>query len=239
MRLFLVIMLLSIVAGKVYALPANFFVDSVKQSSRAADVEPDGNDIRNQLVRAVIYPEAAHRSKIEGAVVLTVLIDFDGTIKKTKILNSSNELFTQAVEIATNKVKTNPAMQGGKPIQYWMTVPIKFELNNSRTNSLLFKKVGHDKEFTDFLGIQLSTKLGGLYRNRSSEMISGTVTVSITLENDGEIDDVEVLSSTSDYLEEVIPDMLEDLKLIDGIFPDNKDVRNLKITLNVTIAKED
>lgn len=235
MRLFLLIML-SIVAGKVYALPANFFVDSVKQSSRTGDVEPDGNDIKNQLVRAVIYPEAAHRSKIEGAVVLTALIDFDGTIKKTKILNSSNELFTQAIEIASKKVKTNPAMQGGKAIQFWVTIPIKFELNDSRTNSLLFKKVGHDKEFTDFLGIQLSTKLGGLYRNRSSESISGIITVSITLESDGEIDDVEVLSSTSDYLEEVIPDMLEDLKLIDGIFPDDRDVEFLKVTLNVTIA---
>lgn len=33
--------------------------------------------------------------------------------------------------------------------------------------------------------------------------------------------------------------MLEDIKILNAVFPDNKDVQFPKITLNVTIVKED
>lgn len=96
----------------------------------AADKEPDGDFIRKEILRNAVYPAVAQRANMEGTVTLQVLIGKDGRIKKTKILNSTNEIFEKAAQEAALKVVATPALQGNKPIEYWMTIPVRFSLRN-------------------------------------------------------------------------------------------------------------
>lgn len=94
----------------------------------AADKEPDGNFIRTEIQKNAVYPAVAQRANMEGTVTLQVLIGKDGRIKKTKILNSTNDIFEKAAQEAALKVVATPALQGNKPIEYWMTIPVRFSL---------------------------------------------------------------------------------------------------------------
>lgn len=96
----------------------------------AADKEPDGNFIRSEIQKNAVYPAVAQRANMEGTVTLQVLIGKDGRIKKTKILSSTNDIFEKAAQEAALKVVATPALQGNKPIEYWMTIPVRFSLRN-------------------------------------------------------------------------------------------------------------
>ena len=92
----------------------------------AADKEPDGNFIRAEIQKNAVYPAVAQRANMEGTVTLQVLIGKDGRVKKTKVLSSTNEVFEKAAQEAALKVVATPALQGNKPIEYWMTIPVRF-----------------------------------------------------------------------------------------------------------------
>jgi protein TonB len=96
----------------------------------AVDQEPDGDFIRKEILRNAVYPAVAQRANMEGTVTLQVLIGKDGRIRKTRILNSTNEIFEKAAQEAAMKVVATPALQGNKPLEYWMTIPVRFTLRN-------------------------------------------------------------------------------------------------------------
>ena len=90
------------------------------------DIEPTVD--LNELAQNVVYPEDARRAGIEGKVEVNVLINKDGTIRKTKIISSSNELLNQAAIDAVNKTKFKPGIKKGKPMISWLKIPIAFRL---------------------------------------------------------------------------------------------------------------
>ncbi|MDC1068186.1 energy transducer TonB [Candidatus Kapabacteria bacterium] len=84
-----------------------------------------------KLQKLVKYPDIARRSGIEGRVTLRVLVDKDGTIRKTKVAASDNEFLNQAALDALNGYgKFTPAIQNNAPVMCWVTVPITFKLKN-------------------------------------------------------------------------------------------------------------
>lgn len=215
MRLFLLIIMLTMIAGKVYSLPANFFVaDQILYSDDSepdpdeyvdADVKPDAENIRAQIEGYSIYPVIAKKANLEGIVVMQVLIDTNGSIRKVKFLSSSNEVFSKSAEEAAQNVKARPAMKGGKPIPFWMTIPVRFSLKKNSEVNLMSKKVEQSSEFVNYLAIRLTQKIETTHKNLGHRSVTGSITVSLTLESDGEIDDIEVLSTTSDYLKKLYP----------------------------------
>lgn len=77
-----------------------------------------------------VYPEIARKAGIEGRVVLRVLIDKDGKPKKAQILkNPGSDIFDEAAIASVMQSSYSPAIQNGKPVKCWLTVPIKFTLN--------------------------------------------------------------------------------------------------------------
>lgn len=82
-----------------------------------------------KLQKMIIYPDLARRAGVEGSVVLRVLVDKDGTVKKSLIEFSENELLNQAAIDAVNKYgKFTPAIQNNEPIMCWVSIPIRFKL---------------------------------------------------------------------------------------------------------------
>lgn len=90
------------------------------------DVDPDMS-LLNSLVT---YPDLARRAGIEGSVYVRVLIDKDGSVKRTEIIKSDNQLFEQpSLNAIREAAPYTIATQGGRPVQYWITIPLRFQLD--------------------------------------------------------------------------------------------------------------
>jgi len=80
-----------------------------------------------------IYPDAARRDGREGHVLLRVLIDDQGKTKSVAINRSSgSDALDQAATEAIKLWRFHPARAGDKPVESWVSIPIEFQLKDSR-----------------------------------------------------------------------------------------------------------
>lgn len=76
------------------------------------------------------YPPIAQQKKIEGTVILTVLVSEKGEAVEARVLRGAggqSGLNEAAIE-AVKKWKFRPAVKEGKRVRVWMTYPIVFKL---------------------------------------------------------------------------------------------------------------
>ena len=92
-----------------------------------AEEEPEPINMA-EIVKEIGYPRAAQDAGLQGKVILRVLVDRNGKYKKHLILNSSHPIFSNAVEEKVNLLKFTPAIQGNKPIPFWVNIPFNFTL---------------------------------------------------------------------------------------------------------------
>lgn len=81
------------------------------------------------------YPQAAKQSKLEGTVIMQVVIDKDGTVTQPRILRSVNPVLSanaalceEALRIVSIMPKWKPGHQHGENLKVRYAFPIKFEL---------------------------------------------------------------------------------------------------------------
>ena len=81
------------------------------------------------LAKNMKYPVAAQKAKIEGRVIVQFVVDKDGSISRTKVVNSvSPELDAEAIRVVNMMPKWNPGKQRGKEVPVMFTMPITFRL---------------------------------------------------------------------------------------------------------------
>lgn len=80
------------------------------------------------IKKLVGYPQIARDAGIQGDVVLRILVDEKGRYVKHKVIKQAHPILAQACEAQINKLSFTPAIQGGKPIKFWVNVPFKFTL---------------------------------------------------------------------------------------------------------------
>ena len=73
------------------------------------------------------YPEAARDAKIQGVVILGIVIGEDGAVIDTKIVRSIPELDQAAID-AVSQWQFEPTLLNGEPVEVEMTVTINFTL---------------------------------------------------------------------------------------------------------------
>lgn len=118
-------------------------IDSVQNEKAETDKEPDPDDFTptekdpepnySMLQANTVYPEIARRAGIQGKVIVRVLIGKDGKPKpgKVRIEDSSNEIFNQVTIDAIMKTTFTPAIQKGRPVDVWVSVPMVFKLRDT------------------------------------------------------------------------------------------------------------
>jgi TonB family protein len=80
-------------------------------------------------VKMVIgYPNEAKEREIEGKVVVKVLVDEHGKYVKHLVIKDPNPIFTHAVVARLSELRFIPAVQSGKAIRYWISLPFEFKL---------------------------------------------------------------------------------------------------------------
>jgi len=82
----------------------------------------------SQIMSKLQYPELAKKAGLEGKVVLRVLVRRNGSVKKYLVESTDSELFNKAAGDAVMKTQFLPALQNGKPVACWLSVPISFKL---------------------------------------------------------------------------------------------------------------
>lgn len=85
-------------------------------------------ELESELVRKIGYPAMAREAGIEGMVVARVRVSETGVVEAVKILKSSSDLLSEPVKSELLKVEGFiPAIQSGKAIATWITIPFRFK----------------------------------------------------------------------------------------------------------------
>lgn len=74
------------------------------------------------------YPDIAKRAGIEGTVIVQVLLNKDGKVKKALLAKTSDEVFIESALAAAQKWVFTPALMQGKPVTVWVSIPFRFRL---------------------------------------------------------------------------------------------------------------
>lgn len=91
---------------------------------------PGGNEaLLKFLADNIRYPESAKADKVEGRVVLSFVIDKDGSVINIKVIRSINAAIdAEAIRVVKSMPKWTPGKQRGKPVRVNYTLPIVFAL---------------------------------------------------------------------------------------------------------------
>jgi TonB family protein len=76
-----------------------------------------------------VYPEVARAAGLTGKVVANLWIDKKGKVHEVRIMESTSEMFNQAVIDAASRYVFEPAMMNQGPVAVWVAVPFVFKLN--------------------------------------------------------------------------------------------------------------
>jgi protein TonB len=75
------------------------------------------------------YPAAARAAQVEGDVVLSAVVNPDGTVGPVSVLRSVHPLLDEAAKAAVLQYRYAPALQGSTPVAATVRVVISFQLN--------------------------------------------------------------------------------------------------------------
>ncbi|MEM6801112.1 MAG: TonB family protein [Bacteroidota bacterium] len=94
---------------------------------QSVDAEPVPINLRD-IQKLVGYPSVAQQAGIQGKVILRILVDKQGRYKKHIMQRSDHPLLSEPVEKHISKLKFTPAIQGSRPIKFWVNIPFNFVL---------------------------------------------------------------------------------------------------------------
>jgi protein TonB len=74
------------------------------------------------------YPQIARDAGMEGKVVVRMLVDVDGSVRRAEI-ETSSAMFDADALAAARRWTFTPALTDGKPVMVWVRVPFDFRLH--------------------------------------------------------------------------------------------------------------
>jgi periplasmic protein TonB len=77
-----------------------------------------------------VYPRVARRRNYQGTVLLDVRVSADGTVAEAKVAKSSGySVLDRSALKSVRHWLFEPARRGNRPIETWVQVPVRFELD--------------------------------------------------------------------------------------------------------------
>jgi TonB family protein len=76
--------------------------------------------------KCIAYPLLAKEHNITGKVILKVRVNKEGNVDKYFVVKSPHSILSDVCISQVKVLKFTPAIQDGKPINFWMIVPIDF-----------------------------------------------------------------------------------------------------------------
>jgi TonB family protein len=76
------------------------------------------------------YPPRLRALGLEGDVEARVMVRSDGSVGGAQLVESSHDDFTAALREALSEARFHPARLRGKPVSSWVTVRLRFRLED-------------------------------------------------------------------------------------------------------------
>lgn len=94
----------------------------------------NGGDLmtfRNWVMGQIRYPQIAQENNITGRVMVTFVIERNGTLTNIQVLQTpDSSLSDEAVRVLKTSPKWTPGMQGNKTVRVRYNLPIEFRIQN-------------------------------------------------------------------------------------------------------------
>ena len=91
----------------------------------------DLNKFRNWVQERVRYPQIAQENGVSGKVVLSFVVEKDGTLTNIEVLQSPDRsLADEAVRVLKTSPKWEPGQQRTQPVRVKYTLPVDFRIQN-------------------------------------------------------------------------------------------------------------
>ena len=104
-------------------------------TDRFPDFPGGAQGLRDFIQENIQYPERARRRGIQGTVLVTFVIDVDGSLMDVKVTQGVHRLLdAEAVRLIRAMPKWIPAIQDGRNVRVMFTLPINFRLRQQTNN---------------------------------------------------------------------------------------------------------
>lgn len=81
------------------------------------------------VMSQIRYPEIAQQNGIQGRVLVTFIVEIDGSLSNIKVIQSPDTSLTaEAVRVISNSPKWEPGRQRNHPVRVMFTMPVNFRL---------------------------------------------------------------------------------------------------------------
>jgi periplasmic protein TonB len=89
----------------------------------------DENVFRLWVQKRTIYPKIAEDNRIQGRVMITFIVETDGSVTNVKVLKSVDPILdNEALKAVMASPKWTPGRQRGEPVRVRFQIPIDFRL---------------------------------------------------------------------------------------------------------------
>ena len=160
------------------------------------------NTYRSWVESEVVYPKKLLRKKIGGIVTVEFIIDEDGSVIFSKIMQSPHELLSAEVErVMKSSPKWSPGKQRGEPVMVKMQMKVNFQVNG-------ITKYGYDEplekaeKMPSFMGGGMDkftawaqSKLEFPMSARKAGIDKGKIIATFIVEKDGSVNSAGVMST--------------------------------------------
>ena len=115
------------------------------------------------------YPPSAREANITGTVVLSFVVNIDGTVTDPKIIKSPDQSLSdegiRLVETTKEEITWSPAIQKDQTVRYRYVLPIKFNLGytNNKELFLVFNAWGDVEVFRGMVPARIQDKIPGKF----------------------------------------------------------------------------
>ncbi len=191
---------------------SNVQAETLPEMNEFILVEKEADFDKDEIKKNIIYPDAAKKASIEGRVIVTVLVTKNGIPLEAKILRSDSQILEKAALDAVMKSHFTPSINGGQPVDSWITIPIDFRLKDA---SISISKVDNEKiqpdqmPSLDLKALQKSIKYPEKARK---EGIEGKVIVKVKVNEKGKVAETKVLFTDSELLNKSALDAIKKAK---------------------------
>ena len=103
------------------------------------------------LAQNIRYPEEAHKAGVQGRVIVSFVVETDGSISEAKAVKSvSSELDAEALRVINCMPNWIPGRQNGEAVRVKYVVPVTFRLQDDDKPAVSHVKLGTDHKGKEF-----------------------------------------------------------------------------------------
>lgn len=166
---------------------------------------PGGESAMKAYLAANIqYPQEALEKKIEGRVVLQVVVQKDGSITNVNVIRSTDpQLDNEAVRVVKSMPRWIPGKLKERNVRVKCFIPVSFKLKSNSSKEDVFEQVDQQPVFPGGESAMLSYLVSKIRYPREAyeNKIEGRVLVSFIVEKDGSITNAYAIQSVAPQLD--------------------------------------